>query len=46
MSSEEVQKPKEEIIINENKEEVKQLPPENNELNYKELFFMHPSQKD
>ena len=46
MSSEEVQKPKEEINIDENKEEDKELPSENNDLNYKELFFMHPSQKD
>ena len=46
MSSEEDQKPKEEINIDENKEEDKELPSENNDLNYKELFFMHPSQKD
>ena len=46
MSSEEVQKPPEEINIDEKKEEDKQLPPEDKDLNYKELFFMHPSQKD
>ena len=46
MSSDEVQKPPEEINIDEKKEEDKQLPPEEKDLNYKELFFMHPSQKD
>ena len=46
MSSEEVVNPKEEINIDEQKEEDKQIPPENKDLNYKELFFMHPSQKD
>ena len=46
MSSEEVQKPKEEIQLDEQKEEDIQPPPENEDLNYKELFFMHPSQKN
>ena len=46
MSSEEVQKPKEEIQLDEQKEEDIQTPPENEDLNYKELFFMHPSQKN
>ena len=46
MSSEEVQKPKEEIQLDEQKEEEIHSPPENEDLNYKELFFMHPSQKN
>ena len=46
MSSEEVEKPKEEIQLDEQKEEDIQSPPENEDLNYKELFFMHPSQKN
>ena len=46
MSSEEVQKPKEEIQLGEQKEEEIHSPPENEDLNYKELFFMHPSQKN
>ena len=46
MSSEEVQKPKEEIQLDEQKEEDIQPLPENEDLNYKELFFMHPSQKN
>ena len=46
MSSEEVQKPKEEIQLDEQKEEDIQPPPEKEDLNYKELFFMHPSQKN
>ena len=46
MSSEEVQKPKEEIRLDEQKEEEIHSPPENEDLNYKELFFMHPSQKN
>ena len=46
MSSEGVEKPKEEIQLDEPKEEEMQSPPENEDLNYKELFFLHPSQKD
>ena len=46
MSSEEVEKPKEEIQLDEQKEEDIQSPPENEDLNYKELFFLHPSQKN
>ncbi len=46
MSAEEVENPKEEIQLDEQKEEDIQNQPENEDLNYKELFFMHPSQKD
>ena len=46
MSSEEVEKPKEEIQLDEQKEEDIQSPPENEDLNYKELFFLNPSQKN
>ena len=46
MSAEEVENPKEEIQLDEQKEGDIQNQPENEDLNYKELFFMHPSQKD
>ena len=46
MSAEELENPKEEIQLDEQKEEDIQNQPENEDLNYKELFFMHPSQKD
>ena len=45
MSAEEVENPKEEIQLDEKKEEDNQNQPETEDLNYKELFFLHPSQK-
>ena len=46
MSAEEVENPKEEIQLDEKKEEDNQNQPETEDLNYKELFFLHPSQKN
>ena len=46
MSAEEVENPKEEIQLDAKKEEDNQNQPETEDLNYKELFFLHPSQKN
>ena len=42
----EEEKPKEELPLDEKKEEENKTAPENEDLNYKELFFLHPSQKN
>ena len=46
MSAEEKEVPKEGIQLDENKEECNQETLGNNEVNYKELYYKHPSQKD
>ena len=45
MNTEQVEKPKEEIPLDEKKEEDIHSQQENENLNYKELFFHHPSQQ-
>ena len=46
MNQGEIEKPKEEMQLDEQKEEEIQPIQENENLNYKELFFEHPSQKE
>ena len=46
MTSEEPEKQKNEIELNENKEENIQAPSQNENLDFKELYYSQPSQKD